>query len=345
LRTRQGTDVATGDGRKARTGRVSRIRRRPAIEQFGTLIFFALFYVVIAILKGHQFTSWSNISLVLSQNSYAAILAAAVTLPLIAGQFDLSVGACAGLAAVLCAYFVANARMNVILAVAVTVFVGASVGLVNGVLVTRAKINAFIATLGVSGALGGIATWVSGGQTIYTGIPASLLSTGTRKVLSIPLPIVYVAVATVVLWALTKRTVAGRYWYACGGNSESARLAGVHVRKMVVWAFVGTGVIASIGGILYMVIFASADPTTGPDLLLPAFAGAFLGSSILSDGRFTMTGSVLGTLLLAYATSGLEIAGVNFAAQPIFNALVLVGSVGLTEFLRRRRKVGRVVQV
>jgi ribose transport system permease protein len=114
---------------------------------------------------------------------------------------------------------------------------------------------------------------------------------------------------------------------------------------MVVWAFVGTGVIASIGGLLYMVIFASADPTTGPDLLLPAFAGAFLGSSILSDGRFTMTGSVLGTLLLAYATSGLEIAGVNFAAQPIFNALVLVGSVGLTEFLRRRRKVGRVVQV
>ena len=138
-----------------------------------------------------------------------------------------------------------------------------------------------------------------------------------------------------------RRTVAGRYWYATGANAESARLAGVKTAKMVVWAFASTGLIAALGGVLYLATFASADPTTGPDLLLPAFAAAFLGSSILSDGKFTMIGSVLGTFLLAYATNGLQIAGVNFAAQPIFNAIVLIGAVGLTELLRRRRQASR----
>jgi ribose transport system permease protein len=318
-------------------------RRRAGsrLERFAVLAFFLALYIVFGILNGSQFLSWENLTLVLSQNSYAAVLAAAVTLPLIAGQFDLSVGGVSGMSAVLCAFMVSSQSFNTALAITITLAIGAAIGLVNGVLVTRCKINSFIVTLGVGGALGGVAQWISGGQTIFGDIPASLTDAGTQKVGSIPLPIFYVVVMLFIVWALTRRTVAGRYWYATGANPESARLAGVKTSKMVVWAFVATGFIAACGGVLYLAIFASADPTTGPDLLLPAFAAAFLGSSILSVGKFTMIGSVLGTFLLAFATSGLQIAGVNFAAQPIFNAIVLVGAVGLTELLRRRRQASR----
>jgi ribose transport system permease protein len=325
------------------TDPVTAKRRRVAfrLERFATLAFFLVFFIVIGVLKGSQFVSWSNITLVLSQNSYAAVLAAAVTLPLISGQFDLSAGAVAGMSAVLCAYLVSMQSFNTIVAIAIALVVGAAIGVVNGMLVTRGKISSFIVTLGVGGAVGGVAEWISGGKTLFGGIPVGLTKAGTVKVGSIPLPIFYVIVILLILWALTRRTVAGRYWYATGANPESARLAGIKTSKMVVWAFVGSGFIAAGGGVLYLAIFASADPTTGPDLLLPAFAAAFLGSSILSDGKFTIIGSVLGTFLLAYATNGLQIAGVNFAAQPIFTAIVLIGAVGLTELLRRRRQASR----
>ena len=335
---------STGVAAEENVTRPATVKRRGGAfrpERFATLAFFLAFYIVIGVLKGSEFVSWSNITLVLSQNSYAAVLAAAVTLPLIAGQFDLSVGAVAGMSAVICAYLVSKESFNTGLAIVITLAIGAAVGVLNGMLVTRGKISSFIVTLGVGGAAGGVAEWVSNGQTIFGGIPASLTEAGTLKAGSIPLPIFYVIGAALILWALTRRTVAGRYWYATGANPESARLAGIRTSKMVMWAFVSSGFIAAAGGVLYLAIFASVDPTTGPDLILPAFAASFLGSSILSDGKFTIIGSVLGTFLLAYATNGLQIARVNFAAQPIFTAIVLVGAVGITELLRRRRQASR----
>ena len=122
---------------------------------------------------------------------------------------------------------------------------------------------------------------------------------------SVPIPIIIVIIAGLILWVVTRKTVLGRYWYACGANPEAARLAGVNVRKMVIWSFVCGGVVAALAGVLYLSTYASADPSTGPDFLLPAFAAAFLGSSILSDGRFLVTSAILGSFLLVYATDGL----------------------------------------
>jgi ribose transport system permease protein len=326
---------------KGRRSRGGRPRRRLGLESVGTPIFFLLFFVVIGLMKGSAFVSWDNISLVIRQNSYAALLAAAVTLPLIAGQFDLSVGNVAGLSAILCGHLSAELGTPLWISILAALATGVLFGLINGLLVTRAQINAFIATLGTGGAAGGAALWVSNGSTIFSGIPESLTKVSHDKFLSVPLPVFFIIFVGAILWALTRRSVAGRYWYATGANPEAARYAGVKVNTMVVWAFVVTGFLAALAGVLYLSIFATADPKTGPDLLLPAFAAAFLGSSILSDGRFTIIGSILGTFLLAYAENGLQVAGVNFAAQPVFNAIVLIGAVGLTEHLRRRRQARR----
>jgi ribose transport system permease protein len=320
-----------------------RIRERKRLsgsyfERYGTLAFFILYFIFIAVVDSTRFASWSNISLILGQNAYLAFLAASATLILLCGQFDLSIGATAGLAAIMTAYLTSDVGLSVPLTILVVLSVGFITALINAFLVIVAKINAFIATLGTGGAIGGVALWVSGGQILYGGIPPVLTNSANHRLLAIPLSFIYAIVLMVLVWALTTRTVVGRYWYAIGSNSEATRLAGVRVSVMTMWAFVGCGLLAAMCGILYTATFASADPNSGPNFLLPAFAAAFLGSAILSDGRFTMLGSVLGTFLIALATNGLEIAGVNFAAQPIFNGAVLVVAVGLTEVLRRRRR-------
>jgi ribose transport system permease protein len=312
-------------------------RRGFGLDRYGTLLFFLLFYVVISATQGTAFLSWSNISLTLGQNAHLAFLAAAVTVTLIAGQFDLSVGYLCGMSAVLMAHLTSVRGLGTLEAALIVLVVGVVAGLINGTLVTRFKVNAFIATLGTGGAYGGISLWISGGQTIFGNMPALLTQAGTAKFATIPLPVFYAIVLVVVMWAVTRQTSAGRFWYAVGANPESARLAGVRTDRMTMWAFVTTSVLASTGGMIFVARYGSADPSTGPDLLLPAFAAAFLGSSILSDGRFTMIGSILATFLIVLATNGLDVAGVNFAVKPVFNGLVLVAAVALTEYLRRRR--------
>ena len=133
----------------------------------------------------------------------------------------------------------------------------------------------------------------------------------------------------------------GRHWYAVGSNSESSRLAGVKVDRTVLLSLVAAGVLAAIGGVVFTTRFGSVDPTIGPGYLLPAYAAAFLGSSILSDGRFSVIGTIIAMFLVAYAQSGLLQLGLNFAEQ-IFNGVVLVAAVALNEGLRRRvRKVAK----
>ncbi|MEA2170243.1 MAG: ribose transport system permease protein [Solirubrobacteraceae bacterium] len=312
------------------------------LDRYGTLLFFLAFYVIIGAKEGSAYISWENISLVLSNNANVAVLAAAVTITLIAGQFDLSCGALAGMTAVLAAHW-ATTGMATGFMIILVLAVGAAAGFLNALLVTRAHVNAFIATLGTGGVFAGIALWVSKGQAIFGEMPKIFTDAGTTKLIGIPLPMVYLVLLLVALWALTKRTVIGRFWYAAGSNPSSAELAGVPVRRMTTYAFIATGMLAALAGILAVARFGAADPSSGPDLLLPAFAGAFLGSSILSDGRFTVVGSLLAACLIVFATNGLDVAAVNVAVKPMFNGAVLVGAVAITEVLRRRRKAGSLL--
>jgi ribose transport system permease protein len=315
--------------------------RRIAPERYATLLFFFALYIVIIALHGGQFLSSGNLSVVIQQNAYLAFLAAAVTCTLIAGEFDLSAGPTAGLAAILTVYLTVNKHLGTGAAVVIVLAVGALCGLVNGVLVIGFRINAFIATLGSGGVYAGVALWVSGGKTLFGAVPASLTHPMSATWDKFPVAVVYVIVLLLIMWALTKRTIAGRRWYAIGANAEASQLAGIKVRRMKMLAFLFTGVLSGLSGVLYTASFASADPTLGGSLLLPAFAAAFLGSSILSDGRFSMAGSVIGCLLIVYATNGLSVAGLDSYALEIFNGIVLVAAVGFTELLRRRPPLAR----
>jgi ribose transport system permease protein len=305
------------------------------IERYGTLGFFVLVILVIGAVEQGAYLSADNILLVLGQNSYLAFAACAVTITLIAGQFDLSVGAVLGMSAILVTGLTANQGVPVPLAVGLVLVVGALAGLLNGTLVMLLHVNAFIATLGTSSAFAGLTLLYSDGHPIYDGIPDALTDAGRGTWLGLPLPLLYALALLAVLWLVTVHMVVGRHWYAVGSNREAARLAGVRVTASTIAAFVVTGVVAASGGVVLAARFGSADPRTGTDLVLPAFAAAFLGSSILSDGRFRVVGAVLATFFIALAANGLEILGIGSFIKPIFNGVVLVGALAIPRLLRR----------
>ena len=322
-----------------RTGKSTTKRRSSRFkpEQYGTILFFLAFFLFVSIKKGGVFLSFDNIFLAMAQNGQLAFIAVAATITLITGQFDLSLGAVAGFAAVLTAGLTSIQGLPIWLAIIVTVVVGALVGLVNGLLVTKLRINVFIATLGTSGVVAGFALIYSQGGIIYDGIPEALTDFGKSKIGSVPIIVILPLLMTAAMWFIAKQTVLGRYWYAVGSNVESSRLAGVKVDRMILLSLVFAGLLAAAGGVVFTTRFGSVDPTIGPGYLLPAYAAAFLGSSILSDGRFSVIGTVIAMFLVAYAQSGLLILGLNFAEQ-IFNGVVLVAAVAVNETLRRRVK-------
>jgi ribose transport system permease protein len=327
---------------------LSRSARRTSrnwhLDRYATPIFMVFFFTVITGTQGSSFAAWSNLSVVLGSSSYLAFLAAAAATTLIAGQFDLSIGACAGTSAILTAFITSHWHLNSLLSCVLVALFGTMVGMVNAWLVLGFHINAFIATLATSGALAGVSEWVSGGQTLFQGIPGSLIHAGTGAFLQIPYPVYYALAVFIIMWVVSRRSVLGRYWYASGANPAAARLAGVNVTRATAWAFAVSGTLAGLAGVLSTARFGSADPSAGPDLLLPAFAAAFLGSTILSDGAFSVTGAVIAAFLIQLAENGLDVAGVNVAVQPIFNGLVLAGAVALTEYFRRRRSRFRMEQ-
>jgi ribose transport system permease protein len=323
--------------RPAADVRASRTARRLTRERFATLAFFLVFFAVVGLIKGSTYLSVSNVTTTFAQEGYVMFVAAGVTVTLIAGQFDLSVGALTGLCAVVTASVTAKAGIPPLPGAILVLLVGSLAGLLNALLVTVFQVNAFITTLGTGYVFGGLAILVSGNQAIFEGVPQGLIAAGTNSVFGLALPAVYVLGLLVIAWVVMHQSVLGRYWYAVGANPDAARLAGVPVRKVTILAFVATGLLAGCAGVISVAKFGSADPVSGPELLLPAFAAAFLGSSILSDGRFSVLGTIVAAFLIAFATNGLEVLGLNVWIKPVFSGCVLIVAVALTHALRKGR--------
>ncbi|MEV8150987.1 ABC transporter permease [Arthrobacter sp. NPDC080073] len=328
--------VSTDPAKEASVARSRGFREWIPIDGYAAVLFFVAFFIVVAVLEGQSFASWTNISLVLGQNAYIVFAALGVTITLIAGQFDLSIGPVLGFSALLVADLTANRGVSTPIAILVVIVVAAVIGLVNGVLVVGAQVSAFITTLATGGAVSGVALILSNSAVVYSGVSPELIQLGAGRVLGISVLFWIALVMVGTAWLLTRQTVQGREWFAMGANAEGARLAGVRVGRGTVLAFVVGAVIAGFGGVLLTGLLGSASPSTGPGLLLPAFAAAFLGSSILSDGRFTVVGTFVATFLVAIAGSGLDSLGIPAGAKPVFTAVVLIGAVWLTTAIRRR---------
>jgi ribose/xylose/arabinose/galactoside ABC-type transport system permease subunit len=217
---------------------------------------------------------------------------------------------------------------------------GAVIGLANGVLVTRFRLNSFVTTLAVATLLGGLIQWYTGGQTILVGISPDLVVFGSSTVAGIPRVVVVVAVIAAVLWYVLSHTPYGRSLYAIGANRRAAALVGIRSDRYVTISFTMAGTLASVVGILQLARTGSATADSGTSLLFPALAAAFLGATAMRPGFFNVVGTLIGVLFVSVAVSGLTLAGAQAWVSPVFNGAALLAAVGLSSYLGRHR--GRI---
>lgn len=312
-------------------------RARSAVSRYSLVVVLLAVSLLFAALDPTVFATVANARTIGSTNATIALLALAAMLPLAVGQFDISVGFQFGLAQGLCAGLLVEHDVGGATTVAAVLAVGLLIGLANGLLVALAGLDSFIATLAVGILVLGATQWFTGSVTISGTLPGWMLDAGRGSVAGVPAPVVYVVVAAGLLWAAMEYTTWGRHVYATGGNARAARLAGVPVRRITVQAFVGTGLLCAVAGILSVSVLGASSPVVGLGALLPAFAGAFLGATSIRPGRYNAFGTVVAVYLVAVGITGLRQQGADPYVEQLFYGLALLLAVVLARVAARTR--------
>ena len=317
-----------------RAGRARHVLAGRELTGWGPVVAFLLLAVVFTWLRPDTFLTWNTLYSILNNQAVLAIVALGLTVVLIAGQFDLSIGFTLTFAGALSASLVTVLGLPVALAWVLVLVVGAIVGVANGVLVTTFRVPALVATLAVGTILEGLTLFVTNGETIFRGLD-DYLPIGRWTIGGIQASTIYLVIIAATLWALLRYTPAGRYIHAVGASPAASRVAGIRVDRYVVLAFVIAGVLAAFAGIIQTARNGSATPTAGATFLLPAFASAFLGSVTLRRGEFHVIGTVIGVYLIATGSLGFVLLGAPFYTQQLFAGFVLIVATAGTRFLRR----------
>jgi ribose transport system permease protein len=277
-------------------------------------------------LTSEQFLTVRNFQNLLVVQSVVSCMAFAAAIPLIVGEFDLSLGYLIGFLAMIGA-FLAGAGYSAAVVVSAMLVAGALVGVVNGLLTVKLHISSFIATLGTGILLSGMTLGVSGGQVLFNGIPRFITQIGQGNVLGLGPTVWLTIVLAIILFFLLEHTPFGRKLYAIGGSERVAFLAGVPVGMFKIASFAISGFLVGIGAIFALGQSGAANAGFGPELLLPAYAASFLSVTTYRPGYYNIPGIVVAILLLAVGFNGLNLLGAPFWAQPIFNGAVLLLAV------------------
>ncbi|MGP3918525.1 ABC transporter permease [Nonomuraea sp. 10N515B] len=320
------------------------VRRRLAagrlIGGYGLPALAFLLFVVFALVLPDTFPTMANLTAIISAYSIIAILAQGAMIPIVTGNFDLSIGYGLGLGHVMTLLLVVNAGWPWPQACLAVLAGGVAVGVINGLLVEFARIDSFIATLGTGSVLYAVTGWVTHGARIFAGpqgLPAGLTDLYDSTFLNLPIAAFYVLVLTAVLWIVLERLALGRYLYVIGSNLRAAELVGIPVRRYVILAFAGSGLVTGFAGILLAAQQQIGNPSVGLDHLLPAFVAALLGSTTIKPGRANPWGTVVAVAVLAIGLSGISQLGADFWVTPLFNGITLLIAVGLAGYSARRR--------
>lgn len=311
-----------------------RLTRLVAVGEVGVLLALILIVAFFYVLEP-AFLSERNIRAILRVVSFIGIIAIGQTILLVNGEFDLSVGAVAGLSAVSSAKMMTALAFPVPLALLGGVAVGGFVGLVNGLSVVKLRIPAFIQTLGMLFIGQGLIQVVTNGYPVYP-LPQVIGDIGYADIVfGLGWSFVFFVVAALVADFVLRRTVLGRNMYATGGNPEVARLVGIDTAHYKIGAFITVGMLAAIAGMFVMADLASGTTSIGSGWELNVIAGVVVGGVSLFGGAGTMAGGLIGVLLLQVVTSGLVVIGVNANWQQIAVGVIMVLAVGL-DIVRRR---------
>jgi ribose transport system permease protein len=292
-------------------------------------------------LQPDTFLTAANFQTIFGSQAVLAVLALGLLLPLTAGDYDLSVASALSLSAMVTALLNVNQGWPIGLAVAAALAAAAIVGVVNGALIVLLDLDSFIATLGTGAFVSGLVLWISGSETVG-GISDSLVNAViVWDFLGIPLAFWYGLVLCAGLWYVLELTPLGRRLLFTGRGRSVARLGGVRVGRARFGALVAAASVAGLAGVLYAGTIGGADPSSGADFLLPAFAGAFLGATTITPGRFNAWGTLIAIYFLVTGVTGLQLLGVESFVQQLFYGGALVVAVVVSRLARGLPRITR----
>ncbi|PBC35645.1 ribose ABC transporter permease [Rhodococcus sp. ACS1] len=315
-------------------GRTARFSTGNFLAKFGLLGMLVIELVVFSLLAPDTFPTVSNFQNILSSQAIFMIVTLGLTVPVLAGEFDVSVANTLGFTTVLIGYLTVLKEWPFITALIVCILAGTIIGAINALLVVGLGINSFIATIGTGTVLTGLATLLSD-SAVIPGLPEPLVTASTSQLLGLPLPVYYGLGLTVLLWLIYEHMPAGRRMLFVGAGREAGRLAGVRVQRLRAGAFIASGTIAGLAGLVLAGQLGASDPTIGSSYLLPAFAGVFLGATTIKPGRPNAWGTVIALYALIVGITGLQLLGAGSWVQDVFNGGALIVGVAVTRLATR----------
>jgi len=271
-----------------------------------------------------------NIARAISIN---AILAAGMTMVILTGGIDLSVGSIVAVSGVV-AVIAAIAGVPAPAAIALGMIVGALCGFVNGWLTAYLALAPFIVTLGTMTFLRGLAYTITDGQPIVSS-DLNFRDLGNGYLGGIPIPVIVMVIVYLIVWFILERTRYGRHVYAVGGNIEAAKLAGVRVKRVVTSVYVLAGALAGLAGVIFSARVISAQPTAGTGYELDAIAAVVLGGTSLAGGRGRIVGTLIGSVILGVLSTGLILLNVQFFTQLLIKGVVIILAVAIDSLKQR----------
>ena len=304
---------------------------------YGLVILMFGLILLFSILLPTTFPTMLNVRAILSDKAIIALLSLAAMIPMVAGRIDLTVGYGIVLWHILAISLQTLYGFPWPVAVAIVLVLGVVIGALNGLLVEVARIDSFIATLGTGTILYAIALWHTGGRQMVGALPDAFYAINGTFVFGLPITALYVLVITVVLWIALEYTPIGRYLYAIGANQRAAELNGIPTRKFVIGAFVTSGLMTALAGVLLASKLRIGQASVGLEFLLPALVGAFLGSTTIKPGRVNVWGTIVGVMILAVGISGIQQFGGSFWVEPLFNGTTLLIAIGIAGYAQRKK--------
>jgi ribose transport system permease protein len=313
------------------------LRRLPV---FGLPILALVLAIVFSIVLPRTFPTMLNLRSIISDKAIIALLSLAAMIPMTAGKIDLTVGYGIVLWHILAISLQTMFGLPWPIAVLVVLLLGAVVGLLNGVLVEIARIDSFIATLGTGTVLYAIALWHTGGRQLVAVLPEGFLALNGTMVFGLPITGFYVIGLAIALWLILEHLPIGRYLYAIGANPKAAALNGIPVQRFTIGAFVASGALTAVAGVLLASKLRIGQASVGLEYLLPALVGAFLGSTTIKPGRVNVWGTLVGVAILAIGIAGIQQFGGSFWVEPMFNGVTLLIAIGIAGYAQQRRGAG-----
>lgn len=320
----------------SRPGTAGRERVASLLARYGVLMAIVATFVVFSLLKPDAFFTTLTMKGILRDCAPLLVVSLGVTVVLVMNEYDLSVGGMISLLATLVIVFLSTQYegLNYVLAIALTLVVGALLGLFNGVMIAYVRLPSFILTLAMGTVFTGAGLQLVGSQSVFDGIDPGYLKIANGTFLGFS-NVVYIGLVVLLLvHVLLRHTEPGRYMYAIGGNPEAARLSGLRVKMLKAAGFGIVGLAAAIAAVLMTSQAGASNPNTGVGLLLPAYAAAFLGSSMFRVGVFTPLGTALGALYLQIIGTGLTILSLSGPLVQLIQGGILVAAVLVSRLVR-----------